>query len=503
MTARASFWCWYRSNKTAREIAMHIRIRISENQRHRVLIGWCVFLSLVLIAFASVSPANAAASLGRFKTMPWPSDSRSASAFRTEDLEAGSPAYQETIRVPGAIWLRIQFGACDLGSRSHVVITSLEDGGDQRFDSGSMADYRNRTAFFNGDAVTVELFPAPGEDSVYITIEAIYYGEPGEDEGTAMEDEDPALEELCGSDNRVTTTDPAVGRFVFFDASSNMVAKCTAWIASSGAHLSAGHCFQRTDYGDPDLLEFNVPLSDADGSPNFADPDDQYPIDLTSWVRHENGAGDDYSVFDCNVNSDTGFLPVQGQNDFFRTAKVADITTPSTIRITGYGVDGGTVNRVLQTDTGPYVGQYGSGSIVTVEYQVDTMSGNSGGPVIVYGTETSIGVHTHAGCDPPTGNGNQGTSFENDALESALQNFFGTYVRYVDAYHPIASALENGTVLRPYDTVSEAVAVASSGNHIRIVNGTYSSAADSSLLLGADGKSLLLLAPVGSVTIGP
>jgi len=309
--------------------------------------------------------------------------------------------------------------------------------------------------------------------------------------------------ELCGSDDRVTTSDPAVGRFVFFDASSNMVAKCTAWIASSGAYLSAGHCFHRTDYGDPDLLEFNVPLSDADGSPNFADPDDQYPIDLTNWVRHDNGTGDDYSIFDCNVNSDTGYLPVQGQNDFFRTAKVADITTPATIRITGYGVDDGTVNRVLQTDTGPYVGQNGSGSSVSVEYQVDTMSGNSGGPVIVYGSETSIGVHTNAGCDPPTGNGNHGTSFENDALESALDDFFGTNVRYVDAYHPIASALENGTVLRPYDTVSEAVAVASSGNRIRIVNGTYSSAADSSLLLGADGKSLLLLAPVGSVTIGP
>jgi V8-like Glu-specific endopeptidase len=333
---------------------------------------------------------------------------------------------------------------------------------------------------------------------VFITIDELYFGEPGD----AAEDGDLMPEELCGGDNRVSVVDPAVGRFVYFDYASNMVAKCTVWIASSGAYLSAGHCFQRSDYGDPDLLEFNVPLSDADGSPNFADPDDQYPVDLTSYLRHENGAGDDYSVFDCNPNSDTGLLLVQGQNDFFRTAKVADIATPTTIRVNGYGVDDGTVNRTLQTDAGPYSTENGSGSVVSVEYQVDTMSGNSGGPVIVNGTETSIGVHTHAGYDLVSGDGNHGTSFENDALESALQNFFGSNVKYVDVGHPISPALENGTVLRPYDTVLEGVTAVSSGGQVRIVAGTYSAAAGNTFTLGADGKTMLLLAPVGSVTIG-
>jgi V8-like Glu-specific endopeptidase len=344
----------------------------------------------------------------------------------------------------------------------------------------------------------VALYADPGDENVFVTIDELYFGEPGD----AAEDGELMPEELCGGDNRVSVVDPAVGRFVYFDYASNMVAKCTVWIASSGAYLSAGHCFQRSDYGDPDLLEFNVPLSDADGSPNFADPDDQYPVDLTSYLRHENGAGDDYSVFDCNPNSDTGLLPVQGQNDFFRTAKVGDIATPTTIRVNGYGVDDGTVNRTLQTDAGPYITENGSGSVVSVEYQVDTMSGNSGGPVIVNGTETSIGVHTHAGCDPVSGDGNHGTSFENDALESALQNFFGSNVKYVDVGHPISPALENGTVLRPYDTVLEGVTTVSSGGQVRIVAGTYSAAAGNTLTLGADGKSMLLLAPVGSVTIG-
>lgn len=459
---------------------------------------WGILILMAGILLLLCSPLQAAPSLSPFYSLAYPVDSRTTGE---KALEEEGPVFRETIQIPGAVWVRIKFGDCHLGAKSYVVITSLEDGSDQHLNSESMADYRYRSAFFNGDGVTVELYADPCDEDVFITIDAVYYGEPEFPEDGAAEDGQLPME-LCGPDTRVAVTDPAVGRFVFFDYASNMVAKCTVWIASSGAYLTAGHCFQRSDYGDPDLLEFNVPLSDADGTTNFADPDDQYPVDLTSYVRHENGLGDDYSVFDCNPNSDTGLLPVQGQNDFFRTAKVADLTTPATIRINGYGVDDGTANRTLQTDTGPYITENGSGSDVDVEYQVDTMSGNSGGPVILYGTETSIGVHTHGGCNPTYDEGNHGTSFENNALESALQNFFGSNVIYVDVGHPISSALENGTVLRPYDTVLEGITAATSGDQIRIVAGTYSKAAGNTFTLGADGKSMLLLAPVGTVTIG-
>ncbi|UCD18400.1 MAG: trypsin-like serine protease [Candidatus Zixiibacteriota bacterium] len=470
---------------------------LSKKRKSAVCCGCLIALAItILLPFSSL---QAAPSLSPFKSLAYQTDSR---AMGARSLEEGGPVFRDTIQIPGAIWVRLQFGDCHLGAKSYVVITSLEDGLDQHLNSKSMADYRNRSAFFNGDGVTVELYTDPEDENVFITIDTVYYGEPQEFGSGATEDGELLPKVICGSDDRTAASDPAVGRFVFFDFSSNMVAKCTAWIAASGAYLSAGHCFQRSDYGDPDLLEFNVPLSDADGSPNFADPDDQYPIDLTSFLRHENGQGDDYSVFDCNPNSDTGLLPVQGQNDFFRTAKVADLSTPTSIRITGYGIDDGTANRTLQTDAGPYITENGSGSVVSVEYQVDTMSGNSGGPVIINGTETSLGVHAHGGCDPGSGEGNHGTSFENNALESALQNFFGSNVKYVDVGHPISPGLENGTVLRPYDTVLEGVTSASSGAQIRIAAGTYSSAAGNTFTLGDDGKSMLLLAPVGSVIIG-
>ena len=72
----------------------------------------------------------------------------------------------------------------------------------------------------------------------------------------------------------------------------------------------------------------------------------------------------------------------------------------------------------------------------------------------------------------------------------------------MDAGHPVSSGLENGTVLRPYDTVAEGVNAATSGAQIRIVAGTYSKAAGNTFTLGEDGKSMTLLAPVGSVVIG-
>ncbi|MFH1243898.1 MAG: hypothetical protein V1689_16275 [Pseudomonadota bacterium] len=135
------------------------------------------------------------------------------------------------------------------------------------------------------------------------------------------------------------------------------------------------------------------------------------------------------------------------------------------------------------------------------EYVVDTREGNSGAPVIVYGTSTTIAIHTHGGCNP-LGEGNHGTSFENNDLENAIQAFPGSNVVYADVRHPISSSLENGTVLRPYDTVKEAVDAVPNHGIVSIVRGTYTAAAGNTFTLGADGKAMAIVAPVGTVTIG-
>ena len=496
----------------------------------------CLYLAKGMLLAVMLSCANLyAQDQIPFHTQKYSLDSRAtvqtlqATAQGTEDGQSGA-RFEQVIQVPGANWLRLEFGDHDLGESGYIVLTSSEDGGRQRMDAGALVNYRNRSAFFNGDTVILQLFDQAGSADIFITVTDIYFGLPGDRE-KAQPLQRPALdqphkqdalviqpEEICGStDDRVAASVPrATGRFVFFDPANNYIAKCTAWIAAYGIHFSAGHCFQRVFEGDPELMEFDVPDSDANGDPNFADPEDQYPVDVANFDavddRNENGLGDDWAVFRVNANSNSGLRPIEGRNNYFHMAKPADVSVPS-ITISGYGIDTGTANRTLQTDNGPYLGETGSGSVVYLEYQVDTRSGNSGGPVIsgsASATPISLGIHSHAGCDAD--NGNHGTSFENNALESAAEAVGHEFVeglmgrsfvdiRYVDAGHPIATTAELGTMLRPYDTVTEAVNAVPSDGAVMIAPGDYSGPANT-FVLGADGRSMFLVSPGGSVTIG-
>lgn len=405
-----------------------------------------------------------------------------------EGLGEAESVFRETIRVPDIPWLRIHFDDYNLGTESYVTITSVADGAQQSFNAETLPQWLDSTAFFNGDAVEVELHVAPGETGIFIKIEEITVGE--------WVGEGAMIESICGAtDDRVSSTDPREGRIVGAHG-------CTGWIASNGAHLAAGHCVGGTG----DILEFNVPDSLGDGTIQHPGTEYQYPI---VWGDSTNGGtGNDWAVFDCSPNATTGLLPVQAQGAFYRMSRDSN---PTTVRVTGYGVDGpppnwgyGTSprnsdNRTLQTHYGPYKGEeYQSASDVYIKYAVDTLNAGSGSPVIVYGTTTTIGIHTDGGCH--TDGQNYGTSFENNNLENAIQTFPGSNVVYADVGHPVS--YEDGTVLRPYDTISEAVSAVTSNGRLSIVKGSYSKAAGNTFTAGADGKSFLIEAPVGTVTIG-
>ena len=84
-------------------------------------------------------------------------------------------SFREVITVPQAKWLRVMFGECSLGSESYITITSIEDEGLQRLDANSLQQWRNRSAFFNGDSIRVDLHVAPGESGISVNIEEIVY----------------------------------------------------------------------------------------------------------------------------------------------------------------------------------------------------------------------------------------------------------------------------------------------------------------------------------------
>lgn len=434
---------------------------------------------------------------------PYDLDSRQQAGSET----AGN--FSQTIHIQDAIWLRLHFSEYNLGRNSYLTITSLQDGGDQRLDSRSLPQWENSTAVFNGDAITIELNVAPDDEGVYFVIDSVVVGDPQDAPAPeTVNGSEPVVESLCGVDNRVASTDGRVGRLFF--------GGCTAWMISNGRLLTAGHCVDfDTDQGGPLLpdgvldlsgvVEFNVPPSLPNGTTVAADPDDQYPINTSSVVwrfdGENQGLGKDWAVFTVNVNSNTGLTPFQAQGGFFRTTN-GNPSAGNTIRITGMGLDntpaGSTGNRnaqnfTNQTDTGGYVDENVSGNDIWHRYAVDTTGGNSGSPIIWDSNGFTIGIHTNAGCAGDGTGANSGTSFEVNALETAIDNHPGSTTIYADKVR--FGAAEDGTIYHPHDTITEAVTIVPAGGKVSIVTGTYNDT-------GLFTKQMFMVAPVGSALIG-
>jgi len=443
-----------------------------------------------------------------------------------------SVAFQQIIRTPGAPWLRLHISDCHLGRQSYVVLTSLLDGSEQRLDGASLAQSENWTAYFNGEAVRVELHVVPGDQSVFLRTDNITVGE-----RLGAEDErDPTLTAAAADDCRNSwqnSADPRVGRIVHPTATGTVF--CTAWLASNGSLVTAGHCADMDpDEGGPGLpdgvldfsaatiVEFNVPASLPDGTPVFANSLDQYPIVPASvvWSFPGNVAslvGGDWAVFACGANSTTRLGPHLAQRAFFRLTNQSPVPDVEEVRLTGYAVNstppgssgGGNVrNLTQQTDLNWYAGEVGvlpPGLPLPISdyhlYALAFRSGSDGSPVIWNGT-FAIGIHLWGGCigraDWPIGGATGiATSLEHDPLEFALQNFPGPNTWYVDAasYPQFVIPIKNGTVFYPYDKFGDAVNAATPGATISIVAGTYNEQLTIS-------KPVTLTAPVGGVTIG-
>ena len=76
---------------------------------------------------------------------------------------------------------------------------------------------------------------------------------------------------ICGLfDDRRPSFNPSVGR-VLRPGDKN---GCSITLIGKTCAISAGHCHERLD-----SVEFNVPLSDAEGKIRPSDPSDVYPVD--------------------------------------------------------------------------------------------------------------------------------------------------------------------------------------------------------------------------------
>ncbi len=339
------------------------------------------------------------------------------------DLDSGwlSPAatdglqvlFSEVVTVPNASWLRLRFGDVALPGSSgadnaaYLRITSWKDGAEQTLYADHLAQWRNTSAYFNGDTVIVELLAHAGALPARVQLAEVIAG-----------DVEPIEERtICGeTDDRELSTDPRIGR--------TMPGGCTAWLIDDEYHsfLSAGHCAVVPT--DVQVVEFNVPLSTSTGLIQHPPPQDQYAVDPAS-LQIVSGSiviGNDWAYFGAFPNSITALTPFQAQQACFTTNRTPQPTAGTSMRVTGYGTVFSTQgprtwNQVQKTHAGPLTSFTGQ----TLRYQADTTGGNSGSPIIDETDGRAIGIHTNGGC-VASGGSNSGTSLAHSGLHDALAN---------------------------------------------------------------------------------
>ncbi|MBK7403782.1 MAG: hypothetical protein IPJ41_03895 [Phycisphaerales bacterium] len=316
--------------------------------------------------------------------------------------------FSQRVFIPGASALRLEFdqvllsGLLSDGSASFLRIRSTLDGAEQRLNSLHVAQWRNTSAYFNGDEVIVEVVAEPGTGDNLVRVSTVQ-----------AEFQPFADESICGAtDDRTLLTDNRAARLLPIG--------CTGWLIHDCNHcmLTAGHCSGFDS--DITAVEFNVPLSNGNGSLNHPPPEDQYAPDTSS--RQSNGGlgvGNDYGYFGVFPNSNTGLTPYDAYGDAYHITLPPPVQGQD-IRVTGFGTTSSPVpnawNQAEKTHTGPYFSFSGA----TLSYQVDTTGGNSGSPVVDESTGMAIGIHTHAGCG--SNSGNYGTGLNLAAVQTALAN---------------------------------------------------------------------------------
>src|SRR5262245_29348709 len=222
------------------------------------------------------------------------------------ELDPGKPRliYSTVVSVEGSPWMRLYFGDVMLsgslrtGNASYLAITSLEDKAVQYLNALTMDQWGYSTAYFNGDAVLVELFAYPDTGDNRVDIDSLTVGLPA----------NPLPEDQCGAtDDRVQSFDDRMGRI--------MDIGCTGYLIQPAGNcfLTAGHCTVASF----DVVQFNVPLSDPDGSTNNPGPEDQYAIDPASVQFTNGGPGNDWCFFGAFNNANTGLSPGVAQGTAF------------------------------------------------------------------------------------------------------------------------------------------------------------------------------------------
>ena len=360
-------------------------------------------------------------------------------------------------------WLRVRFTQLTLDGDSFVILRSVNDPENyQRLDAVSAAQWQHRSAFLRGPEVQVQVYAVNGAAA---HAEAEVYLPQAELTSLTRDHCDQDDRQLCADPDDDTCAQRAVARLVG-------QGPCTAWLIGSGDLVSAGHCFNNLE-----ILEFQVPATNAyTGHMNHPHPDHQYAFDPAGIERVPKWEiGDDWMIFRVYPNPNTGLMPLEAQQTFFRVSDQGEQLKGMSNELfnSGFGTTQGQPSgqrqrhKAMQTAEGDLVDIVGT----TVAHRIDTESGSSGSPLYerIGETQVSIAIHTNGGCASNLYRQNHGTSLRNLGWQAALaRTTLGE--RYVDGAHPNPG---NGSLLRPYTDVRDGVDLAPDGTRLLIAPGTY------------------------------
>ncbi|ESQ92534.1 trypsin-like serine protease [Asticcacaulis benevestitus] len=329
---------------------------------------------------------------------------------------------------------------------------------------------------------------------------------------------------INSTDRRVPSNDPAVGRIYM---SNGEVA--TGWITYFGAILTVGHAVKtNVTYS----IEFNVPLSEADGTLNHAHYRDTFDLQIIDHRYQPFTTLPDWAI--ARAVRPDGESPGQVYRKFLNLAPLSLVTLspltakapPVEVAVTGYGLDGpspewgrGNATKseyslTQQTGSGAYVD---TSSLYPISngfcYLADTMPGVSGGPVVFNGTPSAAGInaaesngnYTYCNSIPV----NIAQAIDEPQLVAAMQAFPGK------AFNPVIPPqntifvttgslviAEDGTVLKPFHFLEKALDASQSLSGTTLVTVAAGSYSDKAYTLNLPrGKNLILAMPVGDVTV--
>jgi hypothetical protein len=278
--------------------------------------------------------------------------------------------HEEVVHIDGAAWLRVYFGDVVLGAGSVLRITSELDGEVQVLDAQGLVEWKNTTAYFNGQTVRVELVGGAQTPNNRLVIDQVAWeASPEVFLGSCG---------ICGPDDRIPTEEDFAARL--------LPAGCSATVFNQDSCMvSAGHCM-----GSSMVLQFRVPPSTPGCGLVHPPIIEQFPA--ATQMSTNSGPGHDWAVMTMGTNN-------AGEKPYERYGvriPIAD-SPPSvgdSLTIWGYGVDNECVrNQVQQSSSGTLSGV----NATSIRHGVDATFGNSGSAVNRNGTEI-LAIVTHCPC---------------------------------------------------------------------------------------------------------